>query len=406
MYNLVNHSSNENINVSYYMDNNINKESHEISNLLYQEEQDNYPFNDISVNKNDVDEDNDNLQENEPAPTISNNNNEVIHDYSNDFYLLNSSNFQSIKLNSKDIDFNNSNNNIIYDFAINEKEREIDNETKKFNFQRGDYITPVGDNDCIENSNNNLNIISSNNSRNVNIIDTPENPIIPTPFSNLTKINVLSASSQSNSQLNTPAETLSPGKQEEVITKTTPKKTKKRRRSKSKSTPKANYKLEGIRKKIKSRLHKRLKIFYNKKLKKCGSKMFFDFLPHSFISDVSVIKNKSFLNLTMRALLTMEFGIKAKDKEKLRINKTVLNYLDSNPDIRIQSGVDKYLNSYYKDIIKEYIDGNMFEEDINELKEEKMPQDYIDKYFNEGKQFVDFYENDGKRQKAVKIVMF
>jgi len=35
-----------------------------------------------------------------------------------------------------------------------------------------------------------------------------------------------------------------------------------------------------------------------------------------------------------------------------------------------------------------------------------MPQDYIDKYYNEGKQFVDFYENDGKRKKAVKTVMF
>jgi hypothetical protein len=45
--------------------------------------------------------------------------------------------------------------------------------------------------------------------------------------------------------------------------------------------------------------------------------MFFDFFPQSFIADVSIINNKSYLNLTMRNLLTKISGTRAKDKEKL-----------------------------------------------------------------------------------------
>ena len=77
--------------------------------------------------------------------------------------------------------------------------------------------------------------------------------------------------SKSNNQLNNnPNETLTPPKQtEENNNDFTPKKIK-RKRSKSKTkTPKTKnrlkFKPEGIRKKIKSRLHKKLKTIYNEK---------------------------------------------------------------------------------------------------------------------------------------------
>ena len=121
--------------------------------------------------------------------------------------------------------------------------------------------------------------------------------------------------------------------------------------------------------------------------------MLFDCLPQSFIIDVSVIKNKAYLNLSMRKLLTMIFGTRAKDKEKINVNKKVLYYLDGNPEIRIKSGVDKFLNSLYRDIINEYMEGKLFEEDLNKLKKEGKSEEYIGKYKYLGEHLVEFFEN-------------
>ena len=121
--------------------------------------------------------------------------------------------------------------------------------------------------------------------------------------------------------------------------------------------------------------------------------MLFEFFPQSFITDVRVIKNKAYLNLSMRKLLIMIFGTRAKDKEKVNVNKKVLHYLDSNSEIRIESGIDKFLNSLYKDIINEYIQGKLFEEDVDKLKKEGNSEDYIEKYIYLAKHLVEFFEN-------------
>ena len=130
--------------------------------------------------------------------------------------------------------------------------------------------------------------------------------------------------------------------------------------------------------------------------------MVFDYFPQSFITDVSIINNKSYLNLTMRNLLTKIFGTRAKDKEKLSINKKVLSYLDENPDIRIKSGIDNFLNSYYKDVIKEYVDGELFKDDIIKLKDEEESEEYIRKYIELAKNFVEFYESNGLMKSKTK----
>ena len=156
------------------------------------------------------------------------------------------------------------------------------------------------------------------------------------------------------------------------------------------------FKPDSIRKKIKSRMHKKLRDIINKKLKACGSKMLFDSLPQPFITNVNVIDNKAYLQLTMRTLFKMVFGNKTKDREKAKINQKVLNYLDSNENIRINSGVDEFLDSTYEDIIKKYINGELFEEDINILYKEREPQKYIDKYKFIGKHWIEFYNNNGR----------
>ena len=156
------------------------------------------------------------------------------------------------------------------------------------------------------------------------------------------------------------------------------------------------FKPDSFRKKIKSRMHKKIRDIINKKLMKCGSKMFFDYLPQPFITNVNVMHNKAYLQLTMKTLFKMVFGNKKKDREKYKTNQKVLNYLDSNKDIRIKSGVDEFLNSTYEDIIFYYINGPLFEEDINKLYEEGESQDYIDKYKFIGEHWIEFYNNNGR----------
>jgi hypothetical protein len=153
---------------------------------------------------------------------------------------------------------------------------------------------------------------------------------------------------------------------------------------------------DSLRKKIKSRMHKNLKDIINKRLKECGSIMFFDYFPQPFITNVNVVQNKAYLKLTMRTLFKMAFGNKTKDKEKMETNLQVLNYLDSNDSIRIKSGLDIFLNSTYEDIIQKYINGKIFQKDIEKLYEEGESEEYINKYRFLGKHWIDFYENDGK----------
>ena len=394
----------------------VDNESIQFSNFLNNEDQnlnlDNYCLN---SNPNLIEEANDNMEEN-AAPHISNNLDNLnidnvleesqAQDFSN-FSILNSLNICDINKDAKDLD--NNINVVNLENDQNDFDQKDNNcEKKEIHFQIGDFVTPSGDNDNIDNSNNNLNAKTTNSVNNK--LETPGNNNLSNSSSsqNTNKSSVLSMSLSNNTPLNNSSngklevicQTFYPGektedeKEEKNDLNPTPKK-KKTKKPKTKK----KYKLEGIRKKIKSRLHKRLKCYFNKKLTDCGSKMLFEFFPQSFITDVSVIKNKAYLNLSMRKLLTMIFGTRAKDKEKINVNKKVLYYLDSNPEIRIKSGVDKFLNSLYRDIINEYVEGKLFEEDLNKLKKEGKPVDYIDKYKYLAKHLVEFFEN-GKIPKA------
>ncbi len=153
------------------------------------------------------------------------------------------------------------------------------------------------------------------------------------------------------------------------------------------------FKPDSLRKKIKARLHKKLRDIINQKLKECGSKMLFDLFPQPFITNVNVVHNKAYLKLTMRTLLKMIFGNKPKDREKVKTNLKVLEYLDSHDKIRHCSGVDKFLNSTYEDVITEYINGKYFEEDVNKLYGEGESKEYINKYIFIGKHLIEFYNN-------------
>ena len=377
--------------------------------------------NSILLNNN-IDNDNDNNLDMEKKLNISNNNfqnefkniyeNEEIEEKSiiqpfshNDFSCFNP-NFLDNDKDNPNYFLNEDENNIINIYNENFDDRN----NIKLKLER---ITPFpGMNDSI----NLKKQSNSDNSQSINIMDAPTNIIL----SNLSSSQYTNAASISNSgnisqnnqnSLNNQIfannlgnyinNTFDPGKnnnsnsENSSLTKNIKTETEKIT-DKQKQKKLRKFKPDSIRKKIKSRLHKKLKDIINKNLKKYGSKMLFDYLPQPFIKNVNVIHNKAYLKLTMRTLFKMVFGNKAKDKEKLNTNLKVINYLDSNDKIRIQSGAEEFLSSSYAEIIRKYINGKLFEDDVKKLYKEGETEEYIKKYIYIGKHWIEFYENDGK----------
>lgn len=180
--------------------------------------------------------------------------------------------------------------------------------------------------------------------------------------------------------------------------KTFGKKTKRRTKynKKEKNRLQRRFKSDSIRKKIKARMHKKLRETINEKLKKLGSNMFFELLPQSFTTNVNIEDNNKAFKLTMKNLFKETFQIKARDKEKEKIqtNAKVINYLESNP--KFNQIISDFLNSTYEEIIRIYIGSKCFEEDIRRLYSEGESEEYIKKYKFIGDHWIEFYKNKGR----------
>jgi len=418
--------NNFNINNSFFNNNNINSNyehsNNNIDNLMDNE----YSAAPIPLRRREVD--------------ISLNNNNVLieNNINNEKDLANSDDNNIFQNEIKNIveNFDNDKPLIHNDFSCFNPNF-LDNDKDKTFFlileenENINNINNINNNIIADEEKNNININiekitpypgmnENNNPQNINIMDAPVNNNLSnssssqnTNAASLSGIsnsdNSLIMSSQfqifSNNNIENNSNTFDPDKQKYnnkkenlMITKT---KTKKNETLSDKNKKKKKYlrkfKPDSLRKKIKARLHKKLKEIINKNLKECGSKMFFDYFPQPFITNVNVMHNKAYLKLTMRTLFKMVFGNKTKDKEKVATNLKVLNYLDSNDKIRIKSGVDIFLNSTYEDIIQKYINGKLFDEDVRKLYMQGETKEYIDKYIFIGKHWVEFYKNDGKK---------
>ena len=166
---------------------------------------------------------------------------------------------------------------------------------------------------------------------------------------------------------------------------------------------KRKFKPDSLRKKIKARFHKNLKNAINSKLISTGSDIFFDFLPQSFVNNISKELNKEALSLTYRQILEKNFAKDDKNKgtykkkpSKIKFEKNlkVLKYLDSHPEISEISGFNVISEMKYSDILKEYFLSSEFEESVKQLKEEKENDDYINEYIIRAKSYINFFMND------------
>ena len=181
----------------------------------------------------------------------------------------------------------------------------------------------------------------------------------------------------------------------------------KRTRRKAKEKKKRKEKPDDIRKKIKSRFLKSIKMRINQMLKIANSKEIFDFLPQSFICNISKQKNKPIINMTFKELLLKNFLEEDKkdnktflqkknktDKKKYDKNVKVLKYLEKNDEICKKSNFNVIGNMTFRDLFGEYLKSEEFEKEIEKLKEEQNNDNYIKDYIIKAYNFIHYFSSE------------
>ncbi len=142
-------------------------------------------------------------------------------------------------------------------------------------------------------------------------------------------------------------------------------------------------------------------------MKKANSQEFFDFLPQSFVSNISKEKNKEVMNMTYRQILEKDFSKdffdkknsrKKVKKDKFKRNIKVLRYLDSHKDISEKSGFNIISEMTYSNILKEYFLSKEFELSVEKLKSENESIDYINEYLIKAKTYISFFMENNNKQ--------
>ncbi len=173
---------------------------------------------------------------------------------------------------------------------------------------------------------------------------------------------------------------------------------------KKRTKKKRKFKPDDIRKKIKARFHKVIKNLINTKLKKAGSQKLFDFLPQSFITNITINLNHKVLDLTYEKLIEEDFitpknSQKNTDKEKYYKNLEVLSYLKENLEISKNSEFERIKKMKYIDILKAYFLSKEFEESVIELYNKKEKIGYIEEYVNKALTYINFFAFNKKYNK-------
>ena len=161
------------------------------------------------------------------------------------------------------------------------------------------------------------------------------------------------------------------------------------------------------RKRIKSDLCKNLIEILNKKLKLINPFFYFEKIPQCEVTDVSIKENKKILNFTLKELLSYKAFEKIlytklknekkelerekereKNKKEFEHNTNILNLLEEKGNKEF----DKILNKKMKDIYEEYLDSEIFQNSIEELRGEGKYYDYIYDYLIISKNLLRYYK--------------
>ena len=164
---------------------------------------------------------------------------------------------------------------------------------------------------------------------------------------------------------------------------------------------------DNIRKKIKTFFHKYLRKVINIKLKRVGSKYFFESFPQIFMTDITLKTNFEVMELTYEQLINYTYNQevnndksnltkdyihkrKATTDKKYKRNIQVLEYLNRNTKISEESGWQIIKSMKYKDLLQAYFNSNEFLLSIEELSK-KENNDYINSYNYFSSNYVDFF---------------
>jgi hypothetical protein len=132
----------------------------------------------------------------------------------------------------------------------------------------------------------------------------------------------------------------------------------------------------------------------NKILKKIKCKIYFEKFEKDFAYDFSKKENKKLLNKTLEEIFTSIELYRGEILDKFNHNKQEIKKLESEEykDIIKETKIDIILNSQIYILYNEYLSSNDFQKEINRL--ENSPKDYdeeyIEKYKNEAKNFIEY----------------
>ena len=156
---------------------------------------------------------------------------------------------------------------------------------------------------------------------------------------------------------------------------------------------------DNIRKKFKGYVFKWIKPKLNIELTKYNIPYEFDF-SQSMTTNVSIQENKKFLNMTVKELLLDEYEYeKNEDKKDYNIrntkkNKEIIQFLKDKNSKNIVTILEKNL----KDVYIEFIESYSFKKTIKKLGK-KFDNQYITKYIEVSKNFVNYYEKEKPKKK-------
>ena len=131
----------------------------------------------------------------------------------------------------------------------------------------------------------------------------------------------------------------------------------------------------------------------NQKLKDIGSNLYFMRFPQSFVSDIFRKSNREVVNMTLREIfenrnINVDVNKNPADLNNYYHNLKVVKSIDIIENKELQ----KILNKKYCDLFEEYLNSKEFNiEEINRLKRKSANNDFILRYIDISKHFIEFF---------------
>lgn len=147
-----------------------------------------------------------------------------------------------------------------------------------------------------------------------------------------------------------------------------------------------NLNQDSIRKKIKTLFFNNYILSkINNELKRSGSRRYFEKFPPKFVQDITRIRNKTFLEMTIIQIMRDKGLYEEKNKSKYYHNLKVLESLNEEKYLELK----KILNTKYIDLFDEYINSDKFKKDLEKQKNKNSI--FKDRYIFLSKIWIKFF---------------